>query len=710
MIDSARKLALAEVLLSTDDLSACARFGLRWLARHTVVQRAVLAASAEDPGRLWGVSSIGVSPARTGEFSLDLSDRTHPLVAAAWGDAAVHFPADRDQPETPLEAVPFFALPLRADRTAPPGGLLLVEHELPALDPHVLWFAQTIGAKLACLRSRVPAQAGLDRERHLLYSIINAVTDPILLTDGAGKLIVGNARAEELFASRDFQSEGRRRAVELNNLFFSSALASRMVGSPPGSREVVLVDPEDGSDLLFELLTSPIDSVQEEGAVVSVLRNVTDLWRARQELEEQYRRLRVTEATMRAERNRLDLVVDAVGDPIIVTNPGGDILMTNRPAEHYFTVPPDAGPAAMLHVQNNVAQLSSFVAGLLLSGSERRQSSARVVLTDPADGRSVPMKAVAGTLLEEQGELTGVVTVLRDHTEALERERLYAELQQASAQLEQRVRDATAELAAQNELLRRQALDLEQASEAKSQFLANVSHEFRTPLNAILGYATMLLGGFYGSLSDEQQRTVARIDANSRHLATLINDVLDIERIEAGKMPIAIAAFGLEELMAELLEELEGVIAQSPAKVQLMLPPTPAIVRTDRQKLKQILGNLLTNALKFTQHGTIEIVATVDAARRCFSVAVRDTGIGISAADRARIFEPFQQAHRARSRALGGTGLGLAICQRLAEVLGGEIRVESELGIGSTFTVELPLRARGRAANRRIESSDRRWA
>jgi signal transduction histidine kinase len=566
------------------------------------------------------------------------------------------------------------------------------------------------GTSLVDVLDRV-LDKGIVIERHLLYSIINAVTDPILLTDATGKLLVGNTRAEDLFAAREDQSEGRRRAVELNNLFFSSALASRMVGPSATAREVVLVDPEDGSDLLFELLTSSIGSDNKHGAVVSVLRNVTDLWRARQELEENYHRLRITEASMRTERNRLDLVVDAVVDPIIVTNPGGDILMTNVPAEHYFTVPAGAGSTAQLHVQANVAKLSSFVSGLLLSGPDRRARE-RVVLTDPVTGRSVPMEAVAGTKLESQGELTGVVTVLHDQTETIERELLYSELQHASAQLEQRVREATAELAAQNELLRRQALDLEQASDAKSQFLANVSHEFRTPLNAILGYSTMMLGGFYGMLTEEQQRTVSRIDANSKHLATLINDVLDVERIEAGKMPIAVAPFGLDDLVKELLEELEGVIAQSPVPVFVSLPADVSVpVRSDRQKVKQILANLLTNALKFTRAGRVDIIVKQDLAGNSFAVAVRDTGIGISPADLTRIFEPFQQANRATSRALGGTGLGLAICRKLAQILGGEIRVESELGVGSTFTVELPLRVRARTASRRgAFAPDRRLA
>lgn len=707
MIDSDAKLALTEFLLGTDDVSGCGHGSLAWLSLHAGIGRALLAASARDPRRLWGVAGLNISPARTGEYSLDLTDTRHPLVAAVWAVRPVHFPTGPRQPETPLEGVPFFALPIRPERTAPPLGLVLVEHEGSEIPEDFVWFTEVLGDKLRQLRLRYAdtANEGLDRERQLLYSIINAVTDPILLTDSNGKLIVGNARAEELLASRDDVSEGRRRAVQMNNLFFSSALASRMVGpAAAGARELILVDPEDGSDLLVELLTSPTGVGGDESAVVSVLRNVTDLWRARLELEENYRRLGVTEATMRAERNRLDLVVDAVVDPIVLTDSAGHMLVTNPPAERFFVAAESTDRAAQRHVQNNVAQFSSFISTLLVSGTHRR-AVARFGLTDPVSGRTVPMEAIAEVMLGAQSEDTGVVTVLHDQTEAHERERLYRELQQASTLLEQRIGEATVELGTQNELLRRQALDLEQASDAKSQFLANVSHEFRTPLNAILGYATMMLGGFYGPLSLEQQKTVSRIDANSRHLATLINDVLDIERIEAGKMPLAISSFGLDELLRELMEELEGVIAQSPVDVDVTLPEDAAVrVRSDRQKVKQILVNLLTNALKFTKSGRVDIIAQIDAARGRFAVSVHDTGVGIAASDFPRIFEPFQQAtHRATSRALGGTGLGLAICRRLAHILGGEILLESQVGVGSTFTVDLPLRVR--AAGRRAGAS-----
>ena len=296
-----------------------------------------------------------------------------------------------------------------------------------------------------------------------------------------------------------------------------------------------------------------------------------------------------------------------------------------------------------------------------------------------------------------------MVTVLHDQTETIERERLYAELQQASAHLEMRVREATAELAHQNELLRRQALQLEQASAAKSQFLANVSHEFRTPLNAILGYSLMLIGGFYGQLSQEQQKTVQRIDANSKHLATLINDVLDIERIEAGRMPLQLSQFPLDDVIREVMEELQGVIAQAPASVHVTMPTEIPKLKSDRQKLKQILVNLLSNALKYTKEGRVDIIAESDPTHGRVRLKVKDSGVGIAPEDHTRIFEPFQQAKRVITRPQGGTGLGLAISRRLARMLGGDISLESALGAGSTFTVELPVRVRTRGGSPRSD-------
>jgi signal transduction histidine kinase len=404
--------------------------------------------------------------------------------------------------------------------------------------------------------------------------------------------------------------------------------------------------------------------------------------------------MRFAEAAARAERDRLNLIIDSVADPIIVTDPVGGTVLMNNPAEELFTVHADAGDISLRTVQANDAHFSSFISGLLLGetgpGEIRR---GEIGLTNPISGKAIPVEAIAGKVLTETGELTAVVTILHDRTEALERVRLYEQLKIASDELQNRVQQATAELAQQNELLRRQAIELEQASRLKSQFLANMSHEFRTPLNAILGYTHMLLQGVSGDLPPAVRRQLTRIDSNGRHLLTIINEILDITRIEAGKMPLQVSEFDLNELIPEVMAELDPVIARSKLPVTQALYPGMPPVRSDRQKIKQVIVNLLSNALKFTHQGGIDISVGFDASSRVASITVQDTGIGIAPEHHERIFEDFRQVDDSPSRQYGGTGLGLAICRRLATTLGGRITLESTLGRGSTFTLYLPIDA-----------------
>jgi len=466
-------------------------------------------------------------------------------------------------------------------------------------------------------------------------------------------------------------------------------------GSATGRRELLLVDPIEGSDLLFELMSSRARDERQGTYVVSVLRNVTDLARAKDEIEESYRTLRVAQAEVRDERHRLDLIIDSVADPILVTDEAGDIVLMNTPAERLFTAPADASDAAVRRVRSNGAHLTSFVSSLLATSGQRRHRG-EVALVDPRSGRPSPVEAIAGTILSDQGELTWVVTILHDLTEALERARLYDELKKASAELEAKVQDATAELASQNELLRRQHLELEQASALKSQFLANMSHEFRTPLNAILGYTHMLLQGVSGDVSETQRRSLTRIDSNSRHLLALINDILDITRIEAGRMPLHLSTFRVQQLVDEVIAELEPIIKRSKLKVVRRVPRGLPPLRSDRQKVKQILVNLLSNAIKFTHEGSIAIGAACRASDRTVLLSVTDTGIGIAPGDQTKVFEDFRQLDSSPARGYGGTGLGLSICRRLAVMLEGTIELRSDAGKGSTFTLVLPARLRKR--------------
>jgi signal transduction histidine kinase len=292
-------------------------------------------------------------------------------------------------------------------------------------------------------------------------------------------------------------------------------------------------------------------------------------------------------------------------------------------------------------------------------------------------------------MLTEHGELTAIVSILHDRREAMEKAALYEQLKQASEELERKVHAATADIAQQNELLRRQAFELEQASALKSQFLANMSHEFRTPLNAILGYTSMLQQGIAGPIDGPVKRHLARVASNGQHLLSIINEILDISRIEAGRMPLQMSKFKVPDLIGEVIAELEPIIRRSKLDVSTDMPRDLKPIYSDRQKVKQILLNLLSNALKFTPQGSVKISARAQHAPKSISISVTDTGIGIASEDLGRIFEDFKQLDNSPTRAYGGTGLGLSICRRLADIIGVEISVKSQPGKGSTFTLML---------------------
>ncbi|UJR86379.1 PAS domain-containing sensor histidine kinase [Sandaracinus amylolyticus] len=690
---SEQRLALVQSVLGAQDASACASEVLAWLGVVAGVSRGCVGLVDLEALQCVTIASAGLDP-REVSPAIPLDRADEPIASVLVQRDPVLF---RAGDTALLGGAAFHALVLRArasdDEIA--LGLMLVSCAGgDALCDDVVWAAGILGDWLAQPRRRPDSRHV--RERQLMLAVLNAVPDPVLLTDPDGRLLVANARAERLFASRDEESEGRRRAIALNNMLFSAALASMVFSGPeqPAPSELLLVDPTEGSDLLFELMSHVVKDAAEGTCVVSVLRNVTDLGRAAMELELAYKKLRASEADVRAQRHRLELIIDSVADPIVVTDPQGEILLMNEPAERVFTVPDDAPGEALRAVRGNEAHFSSFVSNLLFSGHEEQRYRGELGLVSPLTAEPLPVEAIAGKVLSQQGELNAVVTIFHDRREALEKARLYEQLEKAASELEQRVQEATAELVRQNELLRRQAVELERASAAKSQFLANMSHELRTPLNAILGYTSMLLQGVSGELTPPQKQKAQRIEDNGKNLLAIVNEVLDISRIEAGRMPLHVSSFEIAEVVREVVAELEPIIARSQLDVGVELPEVLAEVRSDRQKVKQIVLNLLGNALKFTREGAVRIRAR--STRGAVSVTVADTGIGIAPEDQERIFEEFQQGDSSPTRRYGGTGLGLAICRRLARMLGGDISVVSVLGEGSTFELSLPTRMKKR--------------
>jgi len=238
---------------------------------------------------------------------------------------------------------------------------------------------------------------------------------------------------------------------------------------------------------------------------------------------------------------------------------------------------------------------------------------------------------------------------------------------------------------------------LQEASRLKSEFLANMSHELRTPLNGILGFSELLIDQRPGALNDKQREYLTDIHACGTHLLQLINDVLDLSKVEAGKMELYPESFAPQAAVSAVCAVVAPMARKKRISVQTPVADGPATVFLDLQKFKQILFNLLSNAVKFTDPGGRVDVRLAHDGDGALGLSVSDSGIGISPADKARLFEAFHQVDGGLSRRHEGTGLGLALTLRLVELQGGTITVDSEPGKGSTFLVRLPLRAGARS-------------
>ncbi|WP_445241711.1 sensor histidine kinase [Microcoleus vaginatus] len=307
--------------------------------------------------------------------------------------------------------------------------------------------------------------------------------------------------------------------------------------------------------------------------------------------------------------------------------------------------------------------------------------------------------------LEERTFADSLANLVALAIEGFERQRAQEALSKAKAQLEMTVDQRTAQLTAANKLLRieiaerkraeialQEALHkAEAASRAKSTFLANMSHELRTPLNAIIGYSEMLQeealeSGLKDIIPDTQ-----KIYNAGKHLLTLINDILDLSKIEAGRMELYLEKFDLSNLIEEVVATLHPLVEKNHNQLQVSCSENLGVMYADLTKVRQILFNLLSNALKFTEGGTVLLSATREPAGGSDWVylQVSDTGIGMSVEQQQGLFQPFIQGDASTTRKYGGTGLGLAISRLFCQMMGGDITVESQLDVGSTFTVNL---------------------
>ncbi len=326
--------------------------------------------------------------------------------------------------------------------------------------------------------------------------------------------------------------------------------------------------------------------------------------------------------------------------------------------------------------------------GLAVRSSEYKQRLRE--LLEEAQRQAEELQTQQEELRVANEELEAQTSALRSTQRQLETQN--AELEQTTDNLDEQARrleEKNRELADKQVDIAHKARELEKASQYKSEFLSNMSHELRTPLNSSLILAKLLAGNKDGNLSDEQVKFAETIYAAGNDLLTLINDILDLSKIEAGKMDVDSVSTPLKNVRDSLLRTFDPVANQKGLVFRVTLaPPAPAAIDTDFRRLEQILKNLVSNALKFTDRGEVdvEIAGTGDQV----SFAVRDTGIGIPPGQQEVIFEAFRQADGTTNRKYGGTGLGLSISRELARLLGGDIAVVSEAGKGSSFTLSLP--------------------
>lgn len=281
--------------------------------------------------------------------------------------------------------------------------------------------------------------------------------------------------------------------------------------------------------------------------------------------------------------------------------------------------------------------------------------------------------------------------------EIIERKRAEAALEAERSQLARRVDERTADLQAAN-------AELARAARLKDEFLASMSHELRTPLNAVLGISEALQEGVYGALNEKQISSLGSIEESGRHLLALINDILDLSKVEAGKLNLQIVPVEVESICQASLRIIKQNAHKKRLKVHTSFDSSVLVIRGDERRVKQILVNLLSNAVKFTpEEGEIGLEVIGDSANKKVHISVWDTGIGISEADQERLFQPFVQLDSRLSREYAGTGLGLSLVSRMMALHEGTISVQSEVGVGSRFTVTFPWQGPEVRANGEVE-------
>ena len=495
-------------------------------------------------------------------------------------------------------------------------------------------------------------------EKEWLWWMVNSVADPVLVTDAQNDILHLNRRAEHLFRSSDEDSAGKRRAVWMNNFLFTAALSAWNLdtASRATNREVTLVDPVEGTELIYEVITMLATNhrIGERG-VVSVLKDVTDIRHMTEELARSAERIQTADLQIRAERDRLDLVLRSVPNPIIVVDNDNEIITLNAAAQRLFAPTQYSTRHDQIALAND-ARFTSFLSQLRLEPSSTRRGE--VMLTDPETEEHLEMEVTAADVRGPHGSVVATVSAMQDVGRLRELER---------RRLEQVLFD-TEKLAATGRLA------------------ASIAHEINNPLEAVQNSLYLLSRAVPEGAPERSFLDIATRE--TQRMSRILRQMLGFYRPTTSMGPTDVNALVLEAeaLVAKRLRE-------NNVRIEKELLPTLPLIRASADQLKQVLLNLFLNATEAMPTGGRLIVATqtgggeldaysADAVR----IDVRDTGTGISEEAVARIFEPFFS-----TKAEKGTGLGLWVSHGIVQAHGGTLKVRSRSGQGTTFTITLPI-------------------
>ncbi len=494
-------------------------------------------------------------------------------------------------------------------------------------------------------------------EKEWLWWMVNSVADPVLVTDAQNDILHLNRRAEHLFRSSDEESAGKRRAVWMNNFLFTAALSAWNLdtASRATNREVTLVDPVEGTELIYEVITMPaINHRIGERGVVSVLKDVTDIRHMTEELARSAERIQTADLQIRAERDRLDLVLRSVPNPIIVVDNDNEIITLNAAAQRLFAPTQYSTRHDQIALAND-ARFTSFLSQLRLEPSSTKRGE--VMLTDPETEEHLEMEVTAADVRGPHGSVVATVSAMQDVGRLRELER---------RRLEQVLFD-TEKLAATGRLA------------------ASIAHEINNPLEAVQNSLYLLTRAVPEGAPERSFLDIATRE--TQRMSRILRQMLGFYRPTTSMGPTDVNALVMEAetLVAKRLRE-------NSVRIEKELQTLP-LIRASADQLKQVLLNLFLNATEAMPSGGRLIVAThtgggeFDAhSTDVVRIDVRDTGTGISDEAIARIFEPFFSTKMEK-----GTGLGLWVSHGIVQAHGGTLKVRSRSGQGTTFTITLPI-------------------